>query len=59
MSNFYYCNDCKKPTDIRRRIRGNIFIGNRLVSFVCTTCNGTNWKAIIDTPSGEKETNEA
>ena len=56
MSNFYYCNDCKKPVDVRT-FSGEPYkkhYGTDPV-FMCRNCFGMNVKAIIDTPSGEKE----
>jgi len=51
MSNFYYCNDCKKPTDL-------ITAGKKLAEYhvdniseedkVCYMCWSTNWHAEID-----------
>ena len=44
MSNFYYCNDCKKAVDLK-----NIFNGfgpkrQDLSDKVCKECGGTNWE---------------
>lgn len=51
MSNFYYCNDCKKPTDLTIYMR----VDGIEKTNVCMNCGSENVKAIIDTPSGEKE----
>lgn len=52
MSNFYYCNDCKRAVDLIGFIHGN---KEYVTALVCKECHGSHWKAIIDTPSGEKE----
>lgn len=45
MSNFYFCEDCKKPTDLRPNYGVN---GTSSVAHVCKWCGSTNWKAVID-----------
>ena len=59
MSSFYYCNDCKKAVDlvgvILRHPHNPIDPSMAKEVYECKECGGLNWKAIIDTPSGEKE----
>lgn len=62
MSNFYYCFDCKKPVDLETEQveadHSDFSYDCSNCETVCKECGGTNWKAIIDTPSGEKEKEE-
>lgn len=58
MSNSYYCNDCKKPVDLKNKFKGFGLKRKDLSEQVCKECGGTNWKAMIDSPNGypkEKE----
>ena len=52
MSNFYYCYDCKRAVDLKGYANGH---KNYVTSLHCKECEGLNWKAIIDSPSGETE----
>jgi hypothetical protein len=49
MSNFYYCNDCKKHVIYKHEAEFRI----NNTKEVCKECEGTNWKEIIDSPNGE------
>ncbi len=46
MSNFYYCKDCEKETDLKLTAPWDE---------VCVKCGGTNWVVMIDSPGGEPE----
>lgn len=48
MSNFYFCEDCKKAVDLKPDRSSKRY-------YSCKECSGSNWKAIIDTPNGETE----
>jgi len=54
MSSFYYCNDCKKAVDLKMHDTQKYYG----LMQVCKECASANWKAIIDTPSGEKKQKE-
>lgn len=48
MSNFYFCNDCKIPTDLVKKEIKPIYFGNPDIIKVCLHCGGTNVEAVID-----------
>lgn len=52
MSNFYYCNDCKKPVDLETEQveadHSDFSYDTSNCETVCKECGGTNWHAEID-----------
>ena len=43
MSNFYYCNDCKKVVDLRL-VQYKFPPANPIDVHECKECGGTNWE---------------
>lgn len=54
MSNFYYCDSCKKPVDLKHKIVWDQNTSERQgkIKYLCKECGGTNWHAMIDSPGG-------
>lgn len=52
MSNFYFCNDCKKPVDLEwyagESDSSDSSYDTSNSENVCKECGGTNWHAEID-----------
>lgn len=59
MSNFYYCNDCKKDVDLIVLKNDGNMLGHRHQDLACKECGGTNWKAMIDSSGGEPKESKA
>ncbi len=59
MSNFYYCLNCKRSTDLETEHgesdSSDFSSSTKNSVAVCKHCGSEDWKAIIDTPSGEKD----
>ena len=46
MSNFYYCNDCRKAVDLKESQKQyDLWTDYKRA---CNECGGTNWEAKID-----------
>jgi len=48
MSNYYYCNECLRPTDLEKKEVPDKYYGVKKYKLVCIHCGSANIKAIID-----------